>query len=779
MMFFVLWFVATFYFWGDLGKWADDWSFHLRRPGTLEVDWSRMLALDAWGSRFWRPFNMRFASTLQTIFWHADWASHLVLALLHGLNGWLLWKLLLRFCASRRAAAAGALAFVVYPAGHEAIYWMSTLGTSAGLAGFLACTLAATRLAAGGIGWKGLAWLAPVLLTLGWWYEQAAACAPAIALAYLACAPIELPLFRRLRTATILGAAGILAGLLYAALFLGFAPPNQRGHAGSIVTGQTILPHAGLIWRQTVEYLTLHEFGRGAFEHGWQAFRSKPAQAIVIAVVFGAAVLWFGSWWMRGRVAADPSDRRPDHPYRTARPTPLQRAMAVLFGLAVFAACLVPPMAVSNQWFCSRLSYIPVVGLVVALTAALDGLLSLRLAESRIWTGRVVRGCALALLLPMLVAGALMLVGVQSVWHGRARADERLMSQLREALPVLPEHSVLVPVSVRDRLVETRSARFNSFHAGPFEASWSAMSFTRRVFGRRDVYGLEHSRWKDVANAVNDVVGATSDGLLMRAGVLHDSPFPPDSAGRRTVPWKHVVAIRITRQGTLTLPDSIHIEAQGNPAFDRTVRLTAVDIPRRLRDRAGIIAAAPESVVSGQAVDWSLVQTSGGAAAGDRRAPEVKPVWASNRILECFAIHPAIPTMSTPTAAVAVLPASPVPRRLAWRVGMMDYLWRTGKPLTDGVGLGVWLDGHEQPLIRELVTPARLRKTQNWIAMVVEVPPLAEPKAITIRVDPGPSTDASCDWLLVTPPVLSSVRPAPAAVSAEPGTSPPSGAGRP
>jgi hypothetical protein len=29
-----LWFVATFYFRGDLGKWADDWGFHGRDPVT-------------------------------------------------------------------------------------------------------------------------------------------------------------------------------------------------------------------------------------------------------------------------------------------------------------------------------------------------------------------------------------------------------------------------------------------------------------------------------------------------------------------------------------------------------------------------------------------------------------------------------------------------------------------------------------------------------------------------------------------------------------------------
>ncbi len=777
MMFFVLWFVATWYFWGDLGKWTDDWSFHLRKPGTGEIDWTRMFALDPWGSRFWRPFHIRVASTLQALLWHWDWAIHLILAVLHGLNTWLLWRVLLRFCASRRSAAIGALLFLVCPVGYEAIFWMSTVGTGAGLASFLFCVLAAQRFAAGEIGWKRLLLYIPVVLTLAWWYEQPAACGPAIGMAYLACAPAAVPVVRRLRTATILAGVAMLCGILHVTLFLATAGPSQRGNAGSIVNADTVIPHAGLIWRQTVDHITLRGFAPGALRHGWQQFWGKPLQASAVVAVFGLASLMFGSWWMRGRAAATGGAGVPDHPFRSTVPTPFQRVMALAFGLSIFAASLVPVIAVSNQWFCGRLAYIPVAGLIVALVVLIDPLLGAAFAQSRGWLGRMTRGVTLAALLPALVAGAVMLVGVQSIWHRRANSDERLIAQLRKVVPNPPSHAVFVPVTIRDRLCATGSPRFDLFQTGPYEASWSAMYFTRGVYGRRDLHGLAFSRWSDIANAVDGVVGANEEGVVLRKGYLYDSPFPVDAQGRRTVPWSHIIPIRITRHGRLTLPGSIRIESPENPAHDRVVQVSSIPIPGMHRDRGGVIIALRESVAPADRLEWTLVRTPAAAAP---EVPATKPVWASGRILECFAIHPAIASMTMPTAAVAELEASAYPRRLAWRAGVMDYLWRVEKPLTDGIGLSVWLDGRDQPLARELITPARLRKAQDWIPIVVEIPPLDRPTRVRIEIDPGPKTDPSCDWCLLTPPVITPGRGASAAtVTADPDTTPPSAPAHP
>ena len=47
-----LWFVATFYFLGDLGKWMDDWIFHVRDPATGTFKWGYVFALDPLNSGF-------------------------------------------------------------------------------------------------------------------------------------------------------------------------------------------------------------------------------------------------------------------------------------------------------------------------------------------------------------------------------------------------------------------------------------------------------------------------------------------------------------------------------------------------------------------------------------------------------------------------------------------------------------------------------------------------------------------------------------------------------
>lgn len=751
LMFLGLWFVAAFYYWGDLGKWTDDWSFHLADPATGTFEWSRVLSVNSWRVGFWRPFHMRIASGLQTVLWQHDWAIHLIVASLHALNCYLLWRVMLRMCASRLAPAAVALGFLVCPVGHEAIYWVSTLGTGAGLTFFLLCTLGVQKFAVGRIGWGRLAWYSPLLLTLAWWYEQPAAAGPALGFAFLACAPTDQAFRRRFTRAAIIVLVTIASAIVYGVLFLGTARTTQRGNAGSFVTSDQVLQHARLIFAQTWEYLTLFSFGPGAITTGWQAFWSKPVQAWAVIGLMVVAVALFASWWMRGRANTDGAAEVTDHPLGITERSAEQRFWVVLYGLGISAASLMPALIVSNQWMCSRMMYIPVLGLLVAAGAALDLLASRSWARARHWRGRVTRASLLAILLPALGCGAIALVGVQSLWHTRRHRDDQLIRQFRQLVPDPPPHTVFIPVGVREMLVRTGSNRFDAGHLGPFEASWSARNFIRVIYGRHDVHGYAFNRWRDPAHGIDGLVGATRDGLVFGHNWLINSPYPQDDQGRVLVPWDKVVAYRIERGGRVRLVNRIRVEASANPAEDREVALNLQHArPRRL-GAPGIIAALPDRVRPITQLDWTL--TTGGQRVESRPSGEA-PVWSAGRLRTAMSLHPLIPSLTMPCVASAELPASDSTRVLAWRASMMDYLWRVPKPLTDGVGISIWLDGQDAPLLRRVITPETLKEASNWISMTAEIPRLDRPTRIRLQLDAGPATDLSCDWCLITPPVL-------------------------
>lgn len=572
-IFLTFWFVATFYFWGDLGKWLDDWGAHVRSADSGGFAWSDVFALDYFGLRFWRPLHIRFVVGLQTIFWNHDWVSHFITAALHGLNAFLVWRVLRRLCVSVQAPIFGALTFLTFPAGYEAVFWLSTLGTGAGLAHLLVCTLAVQRFASGERPARSL-WLhLPVLLLVPWWYEQPAAAAPALAFAYLACARDSTPLRSHLLRAALIGLVAAASAALYMLVMKLTAIPGVRGAEGSFVTPSQFLPQCQLILRQATDHLLLRGFAVGALEEGWRAFWSRPRQAWITLAVLAFAVWRLGRWW-----TATPRRAFETNPHQTARThgvlTRFSHAASLGFGLALAIGAIVPAVLISDQWFSSRLTYLPALGIIIALTTLADPLLARGLGRSSAKSQGTVRSVfSTALLLALLIitgTGSIMLVGVQSAWNKLSLRDRQVAAQLRALVPHPTPGTFYLPVLIRGWPIKTSDARFNTIASGPLEALWSAQPYVQMTIGRSDVYATAFNRWLPPRDGLIRVHGATTDGLVVDSSLFERHLTAPKQSHRRSViPWDKVVAFelhtdRVTPIGSLRI---VWPEAPGHVVF--------------------------------------------------------------------------------------------------------------------------------------------------------------------------------------------------------------------
>lgn len=748
-----LWFVATFYFRGDLGKWADDWGFHGRDPVTGAARWWSIMRPGYYG--FWRPLHIRSAAGLQTLLWHHDWAIHLILAAIHGVNVWLLWRVLCRGGLSRQASLAGAVALLVWPAGYEAVFWLSTIGTTVGLAALLLCLLAAQRLATGELSRGGVLLHIPILLTVGWWYEQPAVAAPVIALAYLALAQVDRPRRQRLLIAASLGAAACAAVLVYAAIFLALAGPGQRGGSHTLIDARTAWPHIQMILRQTREHLLLVDFLAAAIAQGWKAIVSMRTQALVLGVLLLVGTFIMGSWWMRAGSADDADDESPRQPSKAIR-----RGALVLIGLGVAAASLLPVMLVTKQWFSSRLSYIPTAGLIIAGAALLDVVIGSHIGQSRRLAGILVRGGVLAATLVLAGVGASALVGVQSAWHARAARDARFIRQLPQVVPNPPRNAVFVPVTVQDRLFNTGCTRFDFFQFGPMEMTWSA-TIVRHIYNRADLHGLAYHRWANASRRIAGVRGGTADGLVIAESA---GPF---AAERRfddrhvIIPWDRVVPLQIGPRGGLSVARVLELD---HPELS-PLRIQVAAAPRAPRAAAGEAPASTMRLPRVLPESTTIYRPTWHLASG---APaEVTPQQALGQSHPAIRLHPAIGTLTGFDVIEAELPAADTPRIASWRLAMPDHLWSDRPPLTDGIGVMVTIDGQIAPLLQRQIGPEELAESRRWIAMSAQLPPTASSLRVRISVNAGAGGSGDYDWCIVTPPVVIDPAPADAAGSAD------------
>src|SRR5690606_32585678 len=107
----LFWLLGSFFYFGDLGKWTDDYAFTEVDPitGRAETLWRD----GEW--ILWRPLMLKVNSFLQTVLWEHDRALHLIGASIHAAAAFLLWRFALSLGFGRLVAAFMGLLFLTYP----------------------------------------------------------------------------------------------------------------------------------------------------------------------------------------------------------------------------------------------------------------------------------------------------------------------------------------------------------------------------------------------------------------------------------------------------------------------------------------------------------------------------------------------------------------------------------------------------------------------------------------------------------------------------------------
>lgn len=356
---------------------------------------------------FYRPGVKLIYWAGQSVFGLRAAPFHFLSIMLHGANGFLLYRFLARQAegsTGRLMGLAAALIFLLNPHHAETVSWVAAIGDL--VAGF--CVLGA------------------LLLCLNYWER------PRPLYLFLAPALLTVGLFTR-ETAIIFPALTVLAALL-------LHPPGKReprehssGRIGSwvrrlLTLGVTLLP--------VLFYLGVQWLGRGGstLSRGGLAFRPLNLDSILLGVMDYVHGLVPG-----GSVLAD-------QPLDTLRVLVFVEAALLLaiaaalwvlrWRVALFGLLwliVTPLLFVFFNAPTDRYFYLPSIGYAI-LAGTLIGHLPLAAARWQIPAGPV-RLTAALLALALLLPSALALAGKVRVWHEAGQASGGVYNDVREAVP--------------------------------------------------------------------------------------------------------------------------------------------------------------------------------------------------------------------------------------------------------------------------------------------------------------------------------------------------------
>lgn len=555
----LVWFCASYFYLGEIGKYSDDWAINYRDPG------SPAFALDGhpferW-NYFWRPLHLILTCGSQTLFWEQGWLLHGLNALAHGAVAWLLWRLLREIGVRERIAAAGTLAALVHPVVYEAVGWTSTVSTLIATAMLLVLWRRTVALATGVRRWEGsglrsLWWFGPWTFAMACFYEQQAgvACLASLLFWTMGERDADRPTRReRLRRAVLIGIGPAAACAVYVALMVSTAPNHLRGGRGSFRDLSVVREQ----WQNAIDQVgdwligeKVRAFAAGGLEQGWSAIGASGAWGwLVMALLAVAAVAWLVVWWWRrseevGGIARSKTPSGGEAETRTAKggrwgliATGLVLLAIVGIALAVLPSAVatgVPPQA--------RLIYLPLVLSLVAAAGAAE--CAVRAAPRRVvgWSARI-GGPVLAALVCI---GCVVQIGSQDAFRRRWLADADMMSQLRALLPDPPGGTNFVPLALRHRPVRTASDRFNTALPGAAQLPWAAWAWVQDGYGRRDLLAT-HLR-PALARVITNI-DETGFRYVSRWGGARGRV----SGGGWSVRWDQSVPFVVEEDGTVRL----------------------------------------------------------------------------------------------------------------------------------------------------------------------------------------------------------------------------------
>lgn len=545
----VLFAFATLYFGGRAGWWTDDYWLNQRHPVTGAIE---ALTIDR--GFFLRPLFYIVAPAVITLFWESQWPAHLIQILLHGAVVLAAFRLMVFLGATRRAAGAAAMLFMVYPASFETLFWVAALPTTLACLLMMGVLLLMVRFAWGQVGWWAAAVMAATVGAMCCLNEQPAAGIAAMPLVYWAAlasprgrdAPPRIGKDHLARAMIPTVCCGV-AALVYATLVLTDRNKPANARSTTLVTLDQLdtrtVSFLDVLWRR----LVLKNFGAGAFRTGWEAVTAAGwMSALWGAALLVTAVLW-ARWWIAS----------PEAPPRT----PVRRMLAL--GAVFFITGWLPILVFAAYEPDSRTRYWPCIGAAIMVAGA-----GTALARRAAAWKPAVRAIWAAALIAVLIPSAVMLIGTQVAFRNRHAKDLGTGEQLRRLVPDPIPLTFFQPMTVQETAVRTGSPVFDLHFRSAWEFPWTSPKFIMSVYRRTDVRCGYYRHW----TPGRPVIGADETGVHYadRLGPA----FPPIEGSGSRVSWERLVPFIIDRDGVVRLVTRVNYP--GPDGTPRQVRIPQV-----------------------------------------------------------------------------------------------------------------------------------------------------------------------------------------------------------
>lgn len=725
----VLWAFATCYFGGRLGKWMDDYVNSVRDPVTGEWSWADIFERTASFGAFYRPATHFLVVAKATLFDDHFWVNSLLNCATHGLAAWLLWHLLRRLTQNRRSAWVGAIFFLVYPVGHEAVLCSSGQPTSIATGTFLLLALTYWRYARGAWGWKSVLLMVGLAYSIPNWQEPPAVTVVALPLLYFAARKTDGEWRTHLWRSLAPVVACCLALGIYVMLWqtTDFRTKEAKGGPGTWVSHDQLIARAATLARSAETQFHMESIATGGFEQGQRVLRSVRG-AIWIVLLLVSLVPWLHQWF-----------RSPFHDPHPAAGTPFRTlVLGALFSIVAFLLAWLPILLSLQAGAESRLCYHPGLFLAILLAIAVDAVAG------------AARGWSVSRALFVMVSGvgltcaalylSVCFVGVQSLYREQYQLDQTIMAQLRERLPSPQGGTVFVPLSIDATSVHTGVAGFDRGIYGGLEFCWVAPKVVRRAYKRTDL--LMTSRcW----NGAIPIEAPTSEGFTYtEPDPLFRAEMQITPKGGVRIPWCRVVPFTVDANRHVHLVSTIHVARGPKDGFDVTFEQVA-DAQRRSKlPEVTFVLEDPDAWADmSELSGWRWVETD--QAATFNRISN----WG-RRTVPCVWLHAPYPGHTERRAIATELAPSPGNSRIYFQVGFSQWDLEN-RPWGDGVDLAWYFQAQKDRPLRSMhITPEQIASRKQWMDVCVDIPALRRPRTLVVEIGPGPKGDYDYDACWIT-----------------------------
>lgn len=737
----LVWFLGSFYFAGDLGKWLDDYATTVRDPATGSFEWSKLLRYQWWF--FWRPIHLQLIFTLQTLLWNHVWAIHLFSALMHAIASLGLWRFL-RICGvAAPVSASAALLMLGSVQGFEAIHWPATVSTSIAAAAFFWAAILTIRHARREAGPGAVVLLGILGFVIPCLYEQPAAALCALPILYLgSCrqaaqpdpAQLSRSTFQRMIRALAPCAIGVV---IYAALFIVTVRRDPMTRESHFIHPDEFWAH---ITYNTRAMGVMLDPVRGLGELwsvGWNVLRGS-ALGLIGWVLLGACatLAWVAMSITPRSASVDPTPSDPNS-------KPLPAPILIAFAAAAFLLALLPITAIRGAGPTPRLSYFPLACVLIVGAAAINWILQVPRSRPT-W-----RTAALALVAGASALGALAgsvnLIGVQQHMRWRYERDMAEMAALHTALPNPTPETIFIPLHVDPDPRTPKSDRLRNSFQPIWASPWAVHTQIKHEFRRADA----HSSALYINNQSNAIFRLGEPTTISWSHYSWHLPQPRVENSFPSFALAKIVPFTIDSSGAVTLVPSLRVHSVGghdvHTAFPQV--------------RSGLPAAI------GPELQLPMFLETGRPWLSTWRWPHRQDAQVGVKRIESWGIaqaaarmHPATPQFpiydgDSDEMTLALAPSS-APRRFLFHA-TFDEQSIAESVLGDGVEL-IWsLDdaGPGAPaaiLHRVPLLPSVIRSTHSWQPIDLLVPPTDRPRTLRLTVGPGPQNNPNYDRVIIS-----------------------------